>query len=129
MLKSIHTAFGISMIIVFLLTGQYMHHFYNHLDGMENLPRALYRAGHLYILLFGLINLTIGTYLQLRTHRALFLQKLGSIIIAAASILCVYSFFSELPATEIERPISRISLYLIFLGVASHYVASINFTK
>ena len=128
MLKKLHVALGLLLIATFLLTGQYMHHLYDHLNGMPDMSRALFRAGHLYILLFGLINLSLGTYLTPRANRALVLQKLGSIVICAASALCVYSFFSELPATEIERPFSRMSLYLIFLGVGSHYFASLKFT-
>ena len=56
MLGKIHFIGGIIVIIIFLLSGQYMDHNFNHRHDMELMNRALFRAGHLYILLFGLIN-------------------------------------------------------------------------
>ena len=60
MLGRIHFYFGITIVLIFLLTGQYMHHQYDHLKNMQLMNRALFRAGHIYILLFGLINVALG---------------------------------------------------------------------
>ena len=125
MLNRIHKYAGILIVVIFLLTGQYMHLCHDHSANTPDLPRALFRTGNLYILLFGLINLSLGIYqTQLESTKARLFQKLGTITILIASVLCVYSFFAELPSTKIERPISRLSLYLVFGGVISHYLAS-----
>jgi len=119
-----HFYFGLTIFMVFLLTGQYMSQYYNHLADMELMQRALFRAGHLYILLFGLINLSLGAYYQSAKNKTYqYIQLAGSTIIIFATGLCIYSFFTELPATQIERPLSRLSLYLILAGSLIHALA------
>ncbi|CAI8194877.1 MAG: Uncharacterised protein [Formosa sp. Hel1_33_131] len=126
MLGKIHFYLGIVIIIVFLLTGQYMHHNYDHLRNMELMNRALFRAGHLYILLFGLINVSLGIHFRISNIKLLKkIQFFASIIIFSATFLVVYGFFTELPTEQIERPLTRISLYLILLGVSIHGLVSL----
>ena len=60
MLGRIHFYFGITIVLIFLLTGHFMHHQYVHLKNLLFMNRALFRAGHIYILLFGLINVALG---------------------------------------------------------------------
>lgn len=120
-LGKIHFYSGIVIIIIFVLTGQYMHHNFDHLKDMELMNRALFRAGHLHILLFGLINISIGSYFKpIEDTLYKYIQIVGSVIIFISCGLVIYSFFAELPTQQIERPLTRISLYLIFFGVAIH---------
>ena len=127
MLGKIHFYLGILIVIVFLLTGQYMDHNYDHLRDMEPMNRALFRAGHLYILLFGLINIALGAYHKMRVNGLFRLvQILGSLLIFTATFLVVYGFFTELPTDQIERPLTRYSLYLILAGVVLHGLASLK---
>lgn len=126
MLGKIHFYFGIIIIIVFLLTGQYMHHNFDHLKNMELMNRALFRAGHLYILLFGLINVSLGSHFKISEMRFLkIIQLFGSVIIFSATFLVIYGFFTELPTDQIERPLTRNSLYLILFGVSVHGLISL----
>ncbi len=117
----LHFYSGILIVVLFLLTGQYMHHQYDHLRDMELMQRALFRAGHLYILLFGLIHIALGINLhsvQIPFWRPV--QWLASVITFAATGLVVYAFFTELPPTHIERPLTRYSLYMILAGISLH---------
>ncbi|MDT7833247.1 hypothetical protein RQM59_12690 [Flavobacteriaceae bacterium S356] len=127
MLGKIHFYLGISIVIIFILTGQYMHHNYDHLKGMEQMNRALFRAGHLYILLFGLIHIALGSYFR-RIKNVIFrkIQWLGSVILFIASFLVIYGFFTELPTEHIERPLTRMSLYLVLLGISIHGLVSLK---
>lgn len=126
MLGKIHFYFGIIVIVAFLLTGQYMHHNYDHLKEVELMNRALFRAGHLYILLYGLINVSLGIHLKTSERRLnKVVQLSGSVIIISTTVLVIYGFFTELPSIQIERPLTRISLYLIFLGVSVHGLVSL----
>lgn len=121
MLGKIHFYSGITIVIIFLLTGQYMHHNFNHLKDMELMNRALFRAGHLYILLFGLIHAALGTHFQISPVSSIKkIQWLASTIIFIATFLILYGFFTELPTQQIERPLTRYGLYLILLGVSIH---------
>ena len=93
-----HLIFGFLIFVVFLLTGQYMDRNFNHLADMEDLPRALMRAQHLYILLIGLINIALGSYLTISKDKlTLSFQIFGSLLIFTATCVLVYSFFYELP--------------------------------
>ncbi len=113
-----------------MLTGQYMHHNYDHLKEMELMNRALFRAGHLYILLFGLINVGLGSYFKISTNKVLKnLQIIGSIAIIASSALVIYAFFTELPSEGIERPLTRLSLYIILFGVSTHGLVGLLFKR
>lgn len=130
MLGKIHLISGILIVIIFLLSGQYMHHTFNHLKDMEIMNRVLFRAGHLYILLFGLINVSLGAHLKLSKNKTIkTIQQSGSMIIFIASFLVIYGFFSELPTDGIERPFTRFSLYFILLGVSIHGLISLVKTK
>jgi hypothetical protein len=126
MLGKIHLIFGILVVIIFLLTGQYMDKNFNHLKDMELMNRALFRAGHLYILLFGLINAALGSHLKLSKITWInLIQKFGSLVVFGATILVIYGFFTELPTNDIERPLTRFSLYLILFGVSTHGLISL----
>src|SRR4029453_8905786 len=95
-MKRFHLIFGLLVVLVFLLTGQYMDKVHNHLEGMPDGPRMLYRTRHIFILLSGLLHLGIGSYFRYRlerTHRIL--QLLGSLLITIAPLLFVIGFFQE----------------------------------
>lgn len=126
MFGRLHLFLGIAIVIVFIMTGQYMHHKYDHLKDMELMNRALFRAGHLYILLFGLINVTLGAYMKALKNKILNnLQSFGSVPIIISSGLVIYAFFNELPTDNIERPLTRLSLYMVFFGVTIHGLISL----
>ena len=64
-LKLLNFIFGFVGIILFLIQGQYMDINYNHLKGMEDGPRMLFRSAHIYFLLASIINLCIGIYWEM----------------------------------------------------------------
>lgn len=120
-MKPAHLIFGFLVVIVFLLTGQYMDVYHNHLDGMPDGTRMLYRTRHIFILLAGLLNLGIGVYFTYR--RALWgriLQMLGSSLIAVASLLFIAAFFYEPTLNNLYTPLSHWGTYTILAGTLFH---------
>lgn len=84
-MKRFHVVFGLAVLVVFLLTGQYMDRYHNHLEFMADGPRMLYRSRHIFILLAGLLHVGIGTYFSSRpTATRRVLQIIGSILITLA---------------------------------------------
>lgn len=127
-----HLVFGFLMFIVFLLTGQYMDRNYNHLMDMDDLPRVLMRAQHLYILFAALINIAFGCYLTVSKDKLVkTFQIFGSILIVLSTFMLLYSFFTELPSERIERPLCRKALYAMLAGVFGHGISNflLLFTK
>ena len=120
-MKLAHIIFGLVVLVVFLLTGQYMDIYYNHLDGMPDGTRMLYRTRHIFILLAGLLNLGIGVYFNYR--RALWrriLQLFGSLLIGVASVLFIVAFFYEPRLSDLYTPLTHWGTYTILTGTLLH---------
>ena len=123
-MKRSHLIFGAILVVVFLLTGQYMDKFYHHLRDMPDGPRMLYRTRHIFILLSGLLNLGIGTYIQQRRAlRGRICQWSGSGLIALAALLFVAAFFYEPTLANLKTPLSHWGMYAIVAGVALHLLS------
>ena len=126
-MKRFHLVFGLVLVIIFLLTGQYMDRFHNHLEGMADGPRMLYRSRHIYILLTGLVHLGVGAYIVDRIHRRQrLIQLIGSLMITIAPILFLFGFFKEPLLPELNNAFSQKGVYLVTAGVVFHLLSGIN---
>ena len=126
-MKKVHLIFGVCVVIAFLLTGQYMDKHFNHMVGVPDAPRLLYRTRHTFILMSGLLNLGIGAYFTYRTEtwrRAV--QLLGSILIFAASFLFVIGFFYEPSLGNLLTPLSHYGAYAIAAGAVLHVISGVK---
>jgi O-antigen ligase len=123
-MRRFHQIFGLLLIIVFLLTGQYMDRYHNHMIGVEDGVRMLYRTRHIFILLAGLLNLGIGAYFNYRPEfwRRM-LQVSGSGLIILASFLFIIAFFYEPTLTGLYTPLSHWGTYTIFAGTLCHLLS------
>ena len=68
-MRRFHQIFGWTIFLVFLLTGQYMSIYHNHLVGTPDGVRMLYRSRHIYILLAALLNIALGLYFSYAAER------------------------------------------------------------
>ena len=126
-MKKVHLIFGVFVVLSFLLTGQYMDKYYNHMIGVPDGPRLLYRTRHIFILLAGLLNLAIGAYFTYRIQtwrRAM--QVLGSLFIFAASFLFLIAFFYEPNLSDLHTPLSHWGTYTIATGALLHVISGIK---
>lgn len=125
-LKWLHLTAGVLGIVAFLGTGQFMHHRLDHLAGMPDAPRALYRSAHIYILFAALLNLGIGAYVT--AARAIVpraIQYVGSALLVAALLSFLYGFFVETPLGLVERPTMRTGINWALWGVLLHTAAGL----
>jgi hypothetical protein len=126
-MKTAHLAIGAFVIAAFLLTGQFMDRFYNHLEGMPDGPRMLYRTRHIFILLSGLVILGVGAYIRPQTAlRRRALQLCGSALITIASGLFIAAFFYEPGVEDLETPLSHWGAYAIVAGVTFHVISGVG---
>ena len=126
-MKRFHIILGLLLFVGFLLTGQYMDKFHEHLRGMSDGPRMLYRSRHIYILLAAMLHLALGVYFSYQPAKVRrTLQLLGSLLITIASVLFVYAFFQEPSLTNLYTPYSRKGIFMLVGGTALHLFASIN---
>ena len=126
-MKRFHLIFGLLMLVAFLLTGQYMDRFLEHLRGMADGPRMLYRSRHIYILFSALLHLGIGTYFAYRRDiLRKTLQLLASLLITIASVLFIMAFFKEPQLTNLYVPLSSQGIYITVAGVLLHLLSSVG---
>lgn len=128
-MKRFHIIFGLLVLVVFLLTGQYMDQYHQHLAYMPDGPRMLYRSRHIFILMSGLLHVGIGSYFkyQLQTWRRV-LQVIGSVLITTATVLFTIAFFYEPRLTELQNPLSLLGAISIAVGVLLHLISSTDYT-
>ena len=104
-----------------------MDKFYNHMVGVPDGPRLLYRTRHIFILLSGLVNLGFGAYFSYRIERwRRAIQLLGSFFIFAAPVLYLCAFFYEPKLTNLYTPLSHWGTYLIFAGAILQVVSGVG---
>ena len=126
-MKKVHLIFGTVVVITFLLTGQYMDKHFNHMVGVPDAPRLLYRTRHIFILLAGLLNLGIGAYFTYRKESwRRTIQLVGSLFIFAASFLFVVGFFYEPNLSHLRTPLSHDGAYLIAAGAVLHVISGMK---
>ena len=115
-LGSFHVIFGFFFIIIFILTGQYMSNFHNHLIDMPDGPRMLYRSAHIYILLSAFANIVYGY--KRTIDFSIHINKLISLILITAPIMFLIAFFTEPNYENFERPFTRVGAYsILFISV------------
>lgn len=126
-MKRFHLIFGLIVLVVFLLTGQYMDRFHEHLRYTPDGPRMLYRTRHIFILMSGLLHLGIGSYFSYRAEtwrRAL--QILGSVLITIAPVLFTIGFFYEPNLQGLYAPFSKRGIIIIAVGALLHVVSGVK---
>lgn len=121
-LPRIHRLVGLVVVLLFLLTGLYMRFRFPDLYASDEVVRYLFRANHVYILLSGLLNIGVGTYLVLHTQPwKRTLQFVGSALLIVASVVLLAAFFYEPPRAAPERLLTLIGIVCMLLGTIGHW--------
>lgn len=122
-MKRLHFVLGIALVIVFLLTGQYMEYVRN--PTLPDGVRVLYRSRHIYILFNALINISLGLYVQYApTGWRRRLQLAGSVLIVFAPVLLLIGFFYEPPRSIEHTTIARHGVFATSIGILLHLVSA-----
>ena len=124
-MKRIHFVVGLVLVLVFVLTGQYMEYVHNRTlsDGM----RVLYRSRHIYLLLNALINISLGLYVRYeRSGWRRRLQVIGSILIMIAPAFLLAGFFYEPPRGVNHTVIAPYGIFATAIGILLHLLSAIR---
>lgn len=124
-MRLLHKVVGIGVVIIFLLTGQYLERYYPHMDEVGDGMRMLFRSRHIYILLAGLVNLGIGIYFSYwKTRWRKTLQLIGSTLVLIAPFLLLAAFFYEPTATaKLSRPFTLPGIVALLSGTLLHLIS------
>ncbi len=123
----LHLIFGVSVFVVFLITGKFMRADFPDKEIIPQELRMLMRSRHIYILLSSFLHILLGLYLQTarQTWRK-YLQIFGSVLLFSGTALLIWAFFSETYRTKKFSDISRYGLYLSLAGTAFHIFSQVR---
>ena len=124
-MRELHLWIGGAGVVAFILTGQYMDRSLAHLAGMADLPRMLYRSGHIYLLFASLLNLLLGVHLQTDGAGWPRTERLASMLIAVAPVLLLIGFALEPARVDFERPFAGPAIHACFAGVLLQAVSRV----
>jgi hypothetical protein len=102
-----------------------MHFVHDHLRGMSDGRRLLYRSGHIYLLFSAILNVLVGLYLQpaVMGWRRL-MQTVASALFLASTVLCSIGFLFEPLLSDLERPYSRLAIIGTGVGTVLSLLAA-----
>jgi hypothetical protein len=118
----LHFSVGLVGIVAFLGTGQYMDKAHDHLRGMDDAQRLLFRSTHLYLLFSSLINLALGLHLRPATGWRYWIRAGGSLLLLTTPFLALTGFFVEPWLSELDRPYTRPTAYFCLAGILVHLI-------
>lgn len=129
-MKLLHQITGILVIVIFLLSGQYMDFYYPHMEAVDDGLRMMLRSRHIYILLAGLVNLGIGVYfIQQRRRWRKLLQFMGSGLLLIAPLLLVGAFLYEPTLPQRQRPMTLPAIVSLLTGTLFHLISTARQNK
>ncbi len=117
----VHRIVGVATIVVFLMTGFYLRWGVPAFHGDDAVIHFLFRANHIYILMSGLVNLGIGTYLVLHgTRWRRNVQLAGSCLLLAAPVVLIVAFIYDPRRASPHRYVTVVGVLILFLGLLCH---------
>ena len=123
-MKLLHQIVGIIVVVIFLLTGQYLEFYYPHMDEVGDGMRMLFRSRHIYLLLAGLLNIGIGAYFIYREERwRKIVQLTGSSLVLIAPFLLLFAFFYEPPLPHLQRTFTLPAIVSLLVGTLLHLLS------
>ena len=126
-MKRLHLAVGVTTLLAFLLTGQYMDYLEVRTNALGETARVMFRSRHIYLLLAALVNLGVGAYFSYRAGGwRKRLQLLGSALVVAAPALMLAAFFSEPTEPGLKRHFTLPAVVILSTGTLLHALSGIG---
>jgi len=119
----LHLTVGIIGVVGVVGTGQYMDRVHDHLRGMDDARRLLFRSTHLYLLFGSLVNMALGLHHRPAHGWRRWVRALGSTLVLATPFLAAAGFFVEPWLTDLDRPYTRPATYGCLAGMLLHLLA------
>jgi hypothetical protein len=120
-LKRLHLIVGFLALASFLASGLYMHFGYDHLRGLDDSTRLLFRSSHIYLLFAALLNLAFGmNRIPAPGGWRAWLRRVGSVLVLLAPVLLVLAFLREPWLTGLARPYAKPAIIGSVAGVLCH---------
>jgi ABC-type Fe3+ transport system permease subunit len=123
-MRRAHLLLGLVALAAFLGSGQYMDLAHNHLRGLDDATRLLFRSTHIYLLFAALLNLALGLYLVVEQPGwRRWCQRAGSALVLVAPLLLAVGFLTEPWLSGLDRPYSRPAIIGSLVGMGLHLIS------
>lgn len=117
-MQKIHLISGITVMIIFALTGQYMIDTLDLQNTDFDAQRMMYRASHIYLLWAGAVNTLLGCYWVKAQGRILVkIQLLASGFIVLSQVILLLAFYFEPPVIDQDRLLTVSGCISLLAGV------------
>lgn len=120
-LSIIHTVVGLLAFVIFLQTGWFMR--ISQISELPDVQRMIYRAGHIYFLFSGLLNLSIGMQLKIsNVNWQRRIQYLGSTLLLLSPCILLYGFYNETNSASVDRIVTAMGVFISLGGIGLHTI-------
>lgn len=126
-MKRLHLVVGVTALVAFLLTGQYMDYLEVRTNALGETARMMFRSRHIYLLLAGLVNLGVGAYFNYREsgwRRGL--QLFGAALVIVAPALMLAAFFAEPLGPGPKRHFTLPAVVMLSIGTLLHALSGLR---
>jgi hypothetical protein len=107
-------------LVFFAGTGQYLHFREPAMASTDLGPRMVLRAGHIYLLFSGLLNVLAGLRTELRIGRNT--SRVGSVLLLSSPVLLAVGFCVEATRSALQRPLTRLGVFVVTIGVLLQFI-------
>jgi len=108
---------GVTLLLVFILGGQYMRDFVPTLTGQDAFARMAWRANHIYLMFAGLLHLFVGLYWSAPDSGwSGWVKRVASLLVFIAGPLLVYAWLNDPSHGGYERIWTAFGLFAVFGG-------------
>ena len=129
-LKYAHLAVGWLALAAFVWSGLYLRYTAPSVYLGDQVSRMMFVANHVYILLAGLANITIGRYVTpLGNQIGKGMQSLGMALMMVGTVVLIYAFTIEPMLGSMDRPRTQLGIFFLVGGVLSHLMSGLSGRK
>jgi hypothetical protein len=121
-MRKYHLWVGVLIVVVILVTGQFMRHHEPPMSALSDSTRLMFRSRHIYLLASGLVNLMLGLYLR----QAEGWRGIGQMIGSGLALLTLALTVEPERGFQTEMWWSAASLYAQFGGCMCHLASGIG---
>ena len=112
-----HLAVGLASLVFFAGTGMYLRFREPAMASTDLGPRMLLRAGHIYLLFSGLLNVVAGLRSDGRN-----VSRVGSVLLLSSPVLLAVGFCVEAARSALQRPLTMLGVFAATIGVLLQFI-------
>lgn len=116
-----HRAVGLLTLAAFIASGVYLRVALPAPDDSNLWLHLASRSNHIYLLMAGLLNLTLGLYVSPAARPRV--QAIGSALLLAAPAVLGAAFLREPSTGSLSRPLTRAGVVMVAVGIVLHAVS------